>query len=176
MVKSLFCSNEYQVDDRGFILSKKGKPLKPSVNKRGYEIVNLMINGERVGLAVHTGVARAFCDGFAENLQVNHKDGNKRNNSADNLEWVTPKENVRHAINELGFDNKEEKNYNSKAVVGINQYSREVMYSFPCVMTAGRHFSPNNEVRARHIENIICGIAGGYGNKHSYRNCLWYYV
>lgn len=56
MIRPLFCSSEYMVDDRGFILSKRGKPLKPSINHSGYQIVNLMIDGKRVGLGVHTAV------------------------------------------------------------------------------------------------------------------------
>lgn len=176
MVKELFCSSEYLVDDRGFIISKRGKPLKPSTNHSGYQIVNLMIDGNRVGLGVHTAVARAFCNGYSDELQVNHKDGNKRNNAAANLEWVTAKENVGHAINFLGHNKLGQNNPNAKSVVGYDVYSGIERHRFSCVMDAGRYFSPNNDCRARHIENIICGIAGGYGNKKTYRNCKWIYV
>lgn len=48
---------------------------------------------------LHREIGKAFVDNpDPENkTQINHIDGNKHNNSADNLEWVTPKENVAHA-------------------------------------------------------------------------------
>lgn len=48
---------------------------------------------------VHRLVAYHFCDGYSKNLIVNHKDGNKQNNNANNLEWVIRSENDLHAFN-----------------------------------------------------------------------------
>lgn len=47
---------------------------------------------------VHDVVATAFHGARPEGQQVNHKDTDKRNNRADNLEWMTPKENMQHAV------------------------------------------------------------------------------
>lgn len=176
MVKPLYCCSDYLVDDRGFVLSKRGRPLKPSTNHGGYQIINVLANGKRIGLGVHTAVARAFCDGYSPNLQVNHKDGNKSNNAANNLEWVTCLENVNHAINELGFNNREENNSNAKAVIGKDKHTLEVKYIFPSMITAGRYFSNNNENRARHIQDIIYKVIRGKYGKKSYAGCIWEYA
>ena len=47
---------------------------------------------------IHRLVAQHFCEGYQKDLVVNHKDGNKLNNCANNLEWVTRSENDLHAF------------------------------------------------------------------------------
>lgn len=50
----------------------------------------------RVKHLVHRLIASAFCDGFDPDLSVNHKNGNKKDNVPENLEWCTLAENTRH--------------------------------------------------------------------------------
>ena len=72
-------------------------------NKNGYFLVKLSgRNGGQIPL--HRLVASVWCDKPQGANQVNHKDGNKGNNSADNLEWVTASENVQHALSTGLYD------------------------------------------------------------------------
>lgn len=168
---------EYSVDTNGVVYSKKDKPLKYSLNRRGYCIVNFMINGKRKGFGVHTLVAKQFItNNDIRKTQVNHKDGNKENNAVCNLEWTTPKENVQHAIKVLGFDNKGERNANARKVYGYDKKNGNLKYTFSCVIDAGRYFANGNEQKARHIQNIICGIAANYSDKKTYKGCIWKYM
>lgn len=78
----------------------RGNILSPVLNSKGYHVIQL---GKGVFkkkiLSVHRLVAKAFCDGFKEELFVNHINGIKTHNTALNLEWCTPKENAIHAAN-----------------------------------------------------------------------------
>ena len=72
----------------------KGVVMTPIEHSNGYLYVTLASDGLRINHYIHRLVARAFCDGAEDGLVVDHKDGNKRNNRCENLEWVTQKLNV----------------------------------------------------------------------------------
>lgn len=87
----------YQYKSRGGVLtSKPAKQLSPYIGNHGYPEIAIQINGKRKKFSVHRLVARAFVEGYAPDLTVNHIDGNKTNNNASNLEWVTLSRNTQH--------------------------------------------------------------------------------
>lgn len=95
----------YQVSNLGRIKSlprkrtiKTERILSPKFNKGGYLEVALCKNSKYKMCRVHRLVASAFIQNPENKREVNHIDGNKLNNKADNLEWVTPSENIRHAF------------------------------------------------------------------------------
>ena len=73
------------------------KLLKVRKEKSGYQVVSFYINGVEIKKKVHRLVAEAFIENKKNKLQVNHIDGNKMNNFVNNLEWVTPSENIIHS-------------------------------------------------------------------------------
>lgn len=76
----------------------EGKMLAPQNGCNGYKFVNLSKNGI-VNLAnFHRLVAETFLPKDDGKNVVNHKDGNKHNNTVGNLEWVTYSENSKHAV------------------------------------------------------------------------------
>ena len=83
--------------ESGEIYSDKEKLLKPSCSN-GYAKVFISQEGKRKYPMVHRLVAEKFLPNPEKKPCVNHKDGNKLNNSVENLEWVTHSENTRHAI------------------------------------------------------------------------------
>ena len=76
----------------------KEKILNYNKSNRGYLQVCLTKDGKSKTYTVHRLVAKAFLPNLKNKKQVNHIDGNKENNSIDNLEWVTSSENNKHAF------------------------------------------------------------------------------
>jgi len=81
---------------------KKGKLLKPSPDKDGYLAVVLTEGRRRHYVKVHQAVALTFVGARPHGMCVNHKDGDRQNNKPENLEWLTPADNERHARRVLG--------------------------------------------------------------------------
>jgi hypothetical protein len=104
------CNGEYYISDHGRVKSMKfGKEriLKPCPNTRGYLIVFVAGKWEKQRCnLIHQLVAKTFLPNPESKPQVNHKDGNKLNNSVTNLEWMTHQENIQHAWDTGLFEEK----------------------------------------------------------------------
>lgn len=95
----------YEVSDLGRIRRAMpgrktwvGRELKAHLIPNGYMQILPTINGKNRNMYVHRLVAEAFIGPCPDGHEVNHIDTNKTNNRADNLEYVTRKGNVQHAI------------------------------------------------------------------------------
>lgn len=81
---------------------RRGKPKRlGNVSSNGYIRVSFRFNGRLYAESAHRIVYAYFHNitEFPDGMVINHKDGNRQNNRIENLELVTPKENVNHAIN-----------------------------------------------------------------------------
>lgn len=89
--------NKYEVSNFGRVRSKNqfGQYNIKEIytTDGGYPIVQLNYKTKNKTILVHRLVAQAFIDNPENKKVVNHIDGNRKNNNAYNLEWVTVKEN-----------------------------------------------------------------------------------
>lgn len=93
--KEISYDSRYRVSNLGRVSGIKSPILTPEITYNGY----LRIAIQKKHYLIHRLVLETFNP--VENmdkLQVNHIDGNKENNCLNNLEWVTPSENKKHAI------------------------------------------------------------------------------
>ncbi len=109
----------YDVSNFGRVRSyKKGKwglcsDPKIITGQKGkhYITVTLCRDGTKKSVYIHRLVADSFVPNAEKHSDVNHKDGNKLNNNAENLEWCTHRQNMEHA------ERMSLMTYNKKAVV-----------------------------------------------------------
>lgn len=75
----------------------KGHVLAQHDNSNGYPRCDMNIDGKQRSYLVHRLVAKLFIPNPENKPDVNHKNGNKHDNSVENLEWCTKSENEKHA-------------------------------------------------------------------------------
>lgn len=98
-------------------------------NRNGYTNSHFYKDGKRVCLVTHRLVAMYFLPNPENKREVNHKNGVRNDNRVENLEWVTPKENIQHAIRTGLINHKGVKNsmakLNNEKVVEIKKRLRD---------------------------------------------------
>lgn len=87
----------FLVGQGGEVCHGDGSKIKTRYDRAGYEVLQVSVGGRRQTHLVHRLVAMAHIPNPLNLPCVNHRDGNKGNNSIMNLEWCTHKANIDHA-------------------------------------------------------------------------------
>lgn len=164
--------NDYVLYENGTIISyKKGKEtlIKGYDNGKGYLVMDLHYKHKR-GVKIHRLIAMAFVPNPNNKPQVNHINGNKCDNSANNLEWVTNAENQLHA-NKLGliqhqYDHNKENTHILKYSLNDDLIAEYNSIGKACIETFGEY----NKTKTSNIYNCIIGKSKtAYGYKWSFK-------
>ena len=97
--------DKYYITDDGKVISYKyhnPRVMKTWFQKTGYENIKLCQDGIMHHHLIHRLVAEAFIPNPLNLPEVNHIDGNPKNNRVENLEWITTKENINKSYETSG--------------------------------------------------------------------------
>lgn len=108
----------YFVREDGKIINKHGKKLSPYDNGSGYLVVGLNIKRKRTSKSIHRILAECFIPNPDNLSDVDHIEGDRRNNSLSNLRWLTHGENIRHSYTLCSRSAKGENNSRCKTTEG----------------------------------------------------------
>lgn len=124
------------IRENGRVDNRRGRFIKPALDKYGYYRATFSHNGQRKTYQVHRLVAKAFIPNPESKPTVNHKNGIKTDNRVENLEWATQSEQKRHSIKNHLCDR------NIKALADHNsKVSKKVIFEgvkYPSIRAASR--------------------------------------
>ena len=130
--------SNYEISTEGRVRNLKTQYiLKGRQSKSGYLQVSIKsdINGNFINQYIHRLVAIHFIENPDNKKEVNHIDGNKLNNTLENLEWCTSSENQKHRQNILG------KRKTSQRRVGKFSKDGELLEEFDSIISAAKSFN-----------------------------------
>lgn len=148
---------EYMVSSDGEVKSfKNGKEtiLKSAeLYKTGYRHVSLWNNNKQKTYTVHRLVALTFIPNPENKPEINHIDGDRKNNHLSNLEWVTRSENMKHTFKVLGtkgggFGKFGKDASRSVAVEMFDLKTGETIESFGCILDAHKKYPKASNISA----------------------------
>ena len=120
----------YAVSNEGNIKNlRTGNKLNPSIRPDGYKSVLLSKDGKKMSIRVHQLVAQYFLEKENGKNHVNHINGVKHDNRAENLEWCTHQENMRHAKKKGLYNHK----YKNKIILVYDYKNNEHLFTFESV-------------------------------------------
>lgn len=129
--------NNYLASSDGYVINAKtGMRLVGCVKNAGYLSIMLSNNGAHKHISLHRIIAETFCEKPEGANEVNHINGDKLDNRAENLEWVTHGDNLKHAYETGLMPN----DATPKAVTATNIETGEQM-EFPSIYKAARFFN-----------------------------------
>lgn len=154
--------SNYEISDDGLVRNRKtGKILKPVKTYNGY--LRVGIDGKLC--RIHRLVADAFLIKIDGCTQINHKDGNKQNNSVDNLEWCTVSQNIIHA-QKMGLKKINYSNINKPKKINQLSIDGDILKTYDCIMDIQREFGYDNST-------IVKACKGKYKTAYGYK---WQYA
>ena len=148
-------------DKGGFYKTVAERILKVGKDGKGYPQVILFKEGKGESCKIHRLVASAFCENPYGYSEVNHKDENKENNRADNLEWCSRSYNCSYNDRAKKAGKKLRNNPNkSKPIIGVDNVTGLIL-EFPSINEAVRQL----RIKQSHIWECCNGrrnSAGGF--------------
>ncbi len=131
--------SEYIIDIWGNIYSLKRKQYLKINKNKNYPRIKLSKNNKGKQCYLHRLLAETFLDKIKDKNIVNHKDGNPKNFNLNNLEWVSNKENSKHAVENNLYKKMKGKDLGSSKLT--EKEVLEIFYAEGTYLKVANHFN-----------------------------------